>query len=169
RARACGRRGRRSCDRPSPGRRWMCATTCGASASTPTCSSSGSSRAAALPRTAPSCWICSPLLLAASAAPDDQFVRFLVLRTRALAERRHAPRRHGVTSALRLALAAAVRVVDRVHRRAADGGPLAEPAAAPCLAAGAVAVIDVADLSDRGAAGQQHPAHLTRGQTERRV
>src|SRR5438552_16062196 len=26
---ACGRRGRRSCARPSPGRRWTCATTCG--------------------------------------------------------------------------------------------------------------------------------------------
>src|SRR6266511_1949551 len=59
------------------------------------------------------------LLLAAPAAPDDQLVGFLVLLARALAERRHAPWSDGVPAALRLALAAAVRVVDGVHRRAA--------------------------------------------------
>src|SRR5207253_3444675 len=64
------------------------------------------------------------LLLAAPAAADDQLVRFLVLLARALAERRHAPRGDRMAAALRLALAAAVRVVDGVHRRAADGGPL---------------------------------------------
>src|SRR5204863_340202 len=107
--------------------------------------------------------------LAAPAAPDDQLVRFLVLRPRALAERRHAPRRHRVTAALRLALAAAVRVVDGVHRGAAHGRALAEPAAAAGLATGDVAVVDVAHLPDGGATGQQHPAHLTRRQPERRV
>src|SRR5215472_13698748 len=108
---------------------------CGPSASSRRSSSSGSSRAAALRRTAPSCWICSPLLLAAPAAPHDQLVRFLVLLPRPLAERRHAPRSHRVTAALRLALAAAVRVVDRVHRGAAHGGALAQPAATAGLAA----------------------------------
>src|SRR5438045_9025357 len=126
---------------------------CAPSASTRRRSSSGSSRAAALRRTGPSCSICSPLLLAAPAAPDDQLVRFLVLRARALAERGHAPRGDRMTAALGLALAAAVRVVDRVHRRAADGGTLAQPPAATGLAAGEVAVVDVAHLSDGGAAG----------------
>src|SRR5207247_2046123 len=96
-------------------------------------------------------------------------VRFVVLRPRALAERRDAPRRHGVTAALRLALAAAVWVVDGVHRGAAHGGALAEPAAAAGLAAGDVAVVDVAHLPDGGATRQQHPAHLAGRQPERRV
>src|SRR5262245_49765735 len=55
-----------------------------------------------------------PPLLAAAAAANDQLVGFLVLATRALAERRHAPRRHRVV-ALGLALATAMRMVDRVH------------------------------------------------------
>src|SRR5947199_4043441 len=67
------------------------------------------------------------LVLSSSAGADDQLVGFLVLAAGALAERRHAPRRHRVTAALRLALAAAVRVVDRVHRRAADGRALSAP------------------------------------------
>src|SRR3972149_4867733 len=47
----------------------------------------------------------------------------------ALAGRRDAPRGARGPAALRLAFAAAVRVVDRVHRRAAYGRTLAEPAA----------------------------------------
>src|SRR5207248_3474871 len=81
------------------------------------------------------------LLLAATAASDDQLVRFLVLPARALPERRHAPRRHGMAAALRLALAAAVRVVDGVHRSAAHGRALALPAAAARLPAGDVLVV----------------------------
>src|SRR5262249_59438889 len=91
-------------------------------------------------------------LLAAATAADDQLVRLLVLATRALAERRHAPRRHRMAATLRLALAAAVRVVDGVHRGAAHGRALALPAAAAGLAAGDVLVLDVADLADGGAA-----------------
>src|SRR5581483_8782312 len=113
--------------------------------------------------------ICSPLLLAAPAAPDDQLVGFLVLRARALAERRHAPRGDRVAAAFRLALAAAVRMVDRVHRRAANGGTLPEPAAATGFAARDVAVVDVADLTDRRAAREQHSPHLARREAERRV
>src|ERR1700726_4260791 len=109
---------------------------------------------------APSSAIYSTLLLPAPPAADDQLVGFLVLAARALAERRHAPRGDRVPAALRLALAAAVRVVDRVHRRAAHRRPLAEPAAAAGLAAGDVAVVDVADLTDRRAAGEQDAAHL---------
>src|SRR5574340_1404652 len=55
-----------------------------------------------------------PLLLAAA---DDHPVGRIVLGTRAVALCGHAPRRHRVTSGgLVLALATAVRVVDRVHR-----------------------------------------------------
>src|SRR6478736_3777544 len=93
------------------------------------------------------------LLLAAPAGADDQLVGLLVLRTRSLAERRNSPRRDGMPAALRLALAAAVRVVDRVHRRAAHGRALALPAAASRLAAGLVLVVEVSDLPDGGPAG----------------
>src|SRR5215472_12854650 len=102
----------------------------------------------------PSSSFCSlALLLAAPAAADDQFVGLLVLRTGSLAERRDSPRRDGVPATLRLALAAAVRVVDGVHRRAAHGGALALPAAAARLAARLVLVVEVADLPDGGPAG----------------
>src|SRR5215472_10118794 len=74
-----------------------------------------------------------------------------------------------MATALRLALAAAVRMVDRVHRRAADGRALAEPARAPRLAAADVAVVDVADLAHGRAAGQEHAPHLSRRKPERRV
>src|SRR5262249_40379723 len=113
-------------------------------------------------RTAPSSSICpSALLLATAAAADDQLVGFLVLLPGALAERRYAPRSDRVTAALRLALAAAVRVVDGVHRGAADGRTLAEPAATTGLAARDVLVVRIAALPDRGAAGEQHAAQLS--------
>src|SRR5512146_751031 len=101
-------------------------------------------------------------LLAAATAADDQLVRFLVLAAGALAERRHAPRGDRVAAALRLALAAAVRVVDGVHRGAAHRGALPAPAAAARLSPGLVLVIDVADLADGGAAGEEDAAHLAR-------
>src|SRR5438874_12527519 len=110
----------------------------------------------------PSYYYDSTLLLPAAAAADDQLVGFLVLAARALAERRHAPGRHRVAAALRLALAASVRVVDGVHRRAAHRGAHALPAAAARLAAGDVLVVDVADLPDRRPAGERHPAQLAR-------
>src|SRR4051812_15249961 len=72
-------------------------------------------------------------------------------------------------AALRLALAAAVRMVDGVHRRAAHRRALAFPAAPARLAAGLVLVVGVPDLADGGATGQQHAAHLARGQAEHAV
>src|SRR5256884_7283983 len=92
--------------------------------------------------------------LSAPTAADDELVRLLVLCTRALAERRHAPRRDRMAAALRLALAAAVRMIDRVHRRAAHGGALALPAAAAGLAPVDVLMVAVADLAHRRAARQ---------------
>src|ERR1035437_7525964 len=108
----------------------------------------------------------STRVLSAATAANDQLVGRLVLGACALAERRHAPRGHRVAPALRLALAAAVRMVDRVHRRAAHGGALALPAVAAGLAPVDVLVIDVADLSDGGAAGERHAAHLARGESQ---
>src|SRR5581483_3770446 len=106
------------------------------------------------------------LPLAAPAGADDQLVGLLVLAAGALAERRHAPRRHRVAAALRLALAAAVRMVDGVHRGPAHCRPLAAPAATPRLAAGDVLVVDVADLADGRAALQRDAAHLAGGQAQ---
>src|SRR5919201_5801521 len=68
------------------------------------------------------------LLLASSSCPDDQLVRFLVLRTGALAERGDAPRRLLVPEAFGLCLAAAVRMVDGIHRGTANGRALPFPA-----------------------------------------
>src|SRR6516165_4125538 len=106
------------------------------------------------------------LLLPAAPAADDELVGFLVLAAGALAERRHAPRGDRMAAALGLALAAAVRVVDRVHRRASHGGPLSEPARASGLAAGDVAVIDVADLAHGRPTGEEHAPHLAGRETK---
>src|SRR4051812_41383434 len=65
-----------------------------------------------------------------------------------------------MAAALRLALAAAVRVVDGVHRGAAHGRALALPAVTAGLAPVDVLVVDVADLADGGAARQEDAAHL---------
>src|SRR4051794_32244215 len=128
-------------------------------------------RGGARRRTGPS-WMNDSLaatLLATPALPDDQLVGCLVLLAGALPERRDAPWGDRVSAALRLALAAAVRVVDGVHRGAADGGALADPAAAPGLAAGLVGVIGVADLAHGRAADEEHAAHLARGETQHGV
>src|SRR5581483_4809425 len=111
----------------------------------------------------------SALLLAAAAAADDQPVGLLALAPGALAERRHPPGRDRVAAALRLPLAAAVRMVDRVHRRAAHGGAPAKPAAAARLADADVRVLHVPDLSDRGAAAERDTAELARGKPQHRV
>src|SRR5688572_15843664 len=64
---------------------------------------------------------------------DDEAIRVLpVARLEALG--RLAPRRHRVAAARRLAFTAAERVIDRVHRHAADVRLLAEPAVAAGLA-----------------------------------
>src|SRR6202008_4164124 len=61
------------------------------------------------------------------------------------------------------------RMVDRVHRRAADG----RLDAAPTLRTGFTqlleVVLDVADFADRGAAIGRHLAHFAGAKTQRRV
>ena len=82
---------------------------------------------------------------------------------------RHAPRRHRMAAARRLAFAAAERMIDRVHRDAAHVRPLAQPAAAAGLADRHVLVIDVADLADRREALHVDLANLARRHLHRRV
>src|SRR5207244_9372580 len=71
--------------------------------------------------------------------------------------------------ALRAALAAAVRMVDRVHRDAAHRRPPSEPAPASGLAERNVLVLEVPDLSDRRPAAEADPAQLARGELQQRV
>src|SRR5208283_1731333 len=69
-------------------------------------------------------------------------------------------------AALRLALAAAVRVVDGVHRHAAHAGPAPEPAVAPRLAERGVGLVAVADDADGRAALCVHQPDLAGGQLQ---
>ena len=75
---------------------------------------------------------------------------------------------HGMATARRLALAAAHRMVDRVHRDAAHVRLHAEPARATGLADLHVLVLDVADLADRRHARGLHVALLAARHAQRR-
>src|SRR5687768_10568379 len=99
-----------------------------------------------------------PLLLAAAA--HDLLRRRLALLSRLVALGRLAPRCHGMPAARGLPLTAAQRVIDRVHRHAADLGPSAAPARSAGLAERQVLVIEVSDLADRRLALGVHPADL---------
>src|SRR4051794_94172 len=114
------------------------------------------------------CHALSPLLSRLLAAADDQPVRRLVL-TRLLALGRLAPRRHRMPSPRRLAFAAAMRMVDRVHRDAAHRRPATEPAIAAGLADYDVLVIRVRHGSDRRAAFGAHHPHLAGGHAQERI
>src|SRR5437763_2661843 len=99
-------------------------------------------------------------LLPSPAAAHDVAVRALVLLARAIAERRLAPRRDRMAPRRGRALAAAVRVVDRVHRGSARLRPLAQVARPPGLADRDVLVLDVPDRSDGRPAVDRDHAHL---------
>src|SRR3954451_1614000 len=114
------------------------------------------------------CLLPLPLALAAAAATDDVAVGRLVLLTGAVAQRRHAPRGHRGATRRRGALAAAVRVVDRGHGRAARLRAHAHVTLAAGLADLDVLVVGVADHADGGAAVRAHQAHLAGGQAQRR-
>src|SRR3954449_8607861 len=86
------------------------------------------------------------------ATAHDHAVRLLVLLARGVAERRHAPRGDRMAARRGGALAAAVRVVDGVHRRAARLRSDALVAAAAGLSDRDVLVLGVADRTNRGAA-----------------
>ena len=80
----------------------------------------------------------------------------------------NAPRRARRASARRLALAAAVGMIHRVHGDAAHRRPPALPAVAAGLADALVLVLDVADLPDRRPALLVDLARLAGGQPDER-
>src|ERR1700690_1759305 len=113
------------------------------------------------------------LLLVARRAPvladQNEVARYQGALARREALRQLAPRGDDLlaaAAALRLALAAAVGVVDGVHGHAADDGPAAEPALAAGLAEGAVHLVAVADDADRRAAPGVDEPDLAGGHLE---
>src|SRR5207302_1948007 len=99
---------------------------------------------------------------------DDHAASALVL-AGLVALGQHPPRAHRILPCRGLALAAAMRVVDWIHRDAAHGGPYAAPADAAGLADRFQAVLLVADFADGGAAVDVHLADLARTQPQLRV
>src|SRR3954462_12801425 len=73
-----------------------------------------------------------------------------------------------MTAARGLALAAAERVIDRIHRDAAVVRLLAAVTRASRFADRDVLVLEISDLADRGVAADVHFAHLAGRKTERR-
>src|SRR6267142_2081893 len=80
-----------------------------------------------------------------------------------------APRVRGRPATRALALAAAERMIDGVHRYAADAGAAAQPARLPRLADRQQLVLGVPDFADRGEALAAHHPHLRRAEPQRDV
>src|SRR5713101_150434 len=112
------------------------------------------------------CHLRSPLLLVAP-AHDVAIGRLVVASLLALG--RLAPWGHRMATARGAAFAAAMRVIDRVHRDAAHRGTVAKPTIAARLADDDVLLVRVRDRADRGAAIGAHHAHLARGEAEQRI
>src|SRR5271165_6283170 len=81
---------------------------------------------------------------------------------------RLAPGRDGMASAGSFSFAAAVRMVDRIHRHAAIVRASSEPAGFSRLAVRFIFVLDVADLADGGHAVGLHAAHFAGGEFQQR-
>src|ERR1700750_3132399 len=108
------------------------------------------------------CLLLQPLLASTAlliSTTNDERVDPLVV-ARLVAARRLAPWRHRMPAARGLALAAAVRVIDRVHGHAAVGWTNALPAVASRLTDGHVLVVRIAHLPDRCHALDQHAPRL---------
>src|SRR5579863_4340242 len=90
----------------------------------------------------------APHLLLSSAIGNDEFVCTLVV-ARLESTGWLAPRSHRVPAARSFTFAAAMRMIDRVHRNAAIVRALAQPALTSRLAERNVFVIAVADNADR--------------------
>src|SRR5581483_6583386 len=99
---------------------------------------------------------------------DDEPIRALAV-PRLVPLGRQPPRRHRMPAARGLPLAAAERMIDRVHRHAAHVRPPADPAAPPRLPDRHVLMLEVAHLPDRGVALHQDAPDLARGHLHRRV
>ena len=106
----------------------------------------------------------SPDLLATCPSPDDHAARALVPAC-LVALGRFAPRGGRMPPTGGLALAAAHRMVNRIHRHATVVRPAAPPAVATCLPERDVRVFRVADLADRGGTVHVDPANFPRGET----
>ena len=77
-----------------------------------------------------------------------------------------APGRDGrATGGVVLALAASMRVVNRIHDRAPDGGTHAALAIAAGLADNDIRVLRIANLADGGATSNEHATKLRGGHT----
>src|SRR4051812_904 len=100
-----------------------------------------------------------PILLALPLADDH--VGGALVAARLFTHRHLAPRRGGRTSRRRAGFAAAVRMVDRVHRDTANRRTLAEMALAAGFTDHFVFVVEVAELADGGAANDLNLAHFT--------
>src|SRR5215472_11474899 len=84
-------------------------------------------------------------------------------------QRRLAPRRLRVATRSAAAFATTVRMIERVHRHAANRGANAAPARFASFADNLVLVIDVADLSDGGTAAYIDQSNFTAGHAHLRV
>src|SRR4051812_3050230 len=100
-------------------------------------------------------------LLPRVAAGNDE-LRGGFVRAGFLALGRKAPRGHGMTSTGGASLAAAVRMINRVHGHAAIVRPPAHPARAPGLADRDVHVVGIGHRADRAHAAAVHQALLGR-------
>src|SRR4051794_2938420 len=106
-------------------------------------------------------------LLAAATAADDVTIGLLALLAGAVADGRHAPGGLRMVAQRAGTLAAAVRMVHGVHRRAARLRAHTHVTLAAGLAHRDVLVVGVAHDTDSGAAIGADQAHLARGQTQR--
>src|SRR5437762_3116006 len=108
---------------------------------------------------------CHWLSLRCVPAAHDHHIGALVA-TRLVALGRRAPRRNRVTAAVR---AAAMRMIDRVHRDAAHRRSNAAPTLRTGLTYRAQAVLFIADFADRRATVDMHLADLARAQPQLRI
>ena len=99
---------------------------------------------------------------------DDRLVRGFSALAGGAALGQLAGRADRVAAALGAAFAAAVRMVDRVHRRAADVRAAAQPTLPSGLAQHDAHVIGVADRADRRPARGRHAANFAAGQIDLR-
>src|SRR6185503_18858602 len=162
-ARACAHRARRSCGRSCRARSWSDATTCARPSSRCACSCLRPSSSDGRRQTGPS----SPNEASATPLPataNDVLVRRLVLL--ACAALGLAPRGTRVPTTGGLAFAATQRVIDRVHRDAADRRALALPSGTPRLAELDELVLGVAHGAHGGLAGGGHEPGLSGGKPE---
>src|SRR5882762_7115219 len=98
----------------------------------------------------------------------DHLLRTLVP-ARLVAPRRLSPGRYRIAAARGLALAAAVRMVDRIHRHAAHVRPDSAPARAPGFTQRNIFMLDVAYLAHRRPALNRNASHFTRRHAQLRI